>query len=132
MSTPALDAHGRSVSYLRLSVTDRCNLRCSYCWSCHNMRFMEHGDILSYEEMLECIGAASELGITKVRLTGGEPFVRRGFMGFIESIRSSFPSIDVRLTTNATMMEGAAPRLAELGVQRINISLDTLDPAAFA
>jgi len=132
MNTPALDSHGRSVSYLRLSVTDRCNLRCSYCWSCHNMHFMKHGDILSYEEMLECIGAASELGITKVRLTGGEPFVRRGFMGFVESIRATFPAIDVRLTTNATMMEGAAPRLAELGVRRINISLDTLDPAAFA
>lgn len=131
MSAPAADAHGRRISYLRLSVTDRCNLRCSYCWSCSNMRFLPHGDILSYEEMLECIGAASELGIAKVRLTGGEPFVRKGFMGFVESIRREHPGIDVRLTTNATLMEGAAYRLAELGVERINISLDTLDAATF-
>lgn len=131
MSVPAADTHGRTVSYLRLSVTDRCNLRCSYCWSCHNMRFMQHGDILTYEEMLECIGAARELGISKVRLTGGEPFVRKGFMHFIESIRKTYPAIDVRLTTNATLMEGSPARLSELGVRRINISLDTLDAKTF-
>ncbi len=131
MSAPAADSHGRFVSYLRLSVTDRCNLRCSYCWSCHNMRFLQHGDILTYEEMLECIGAASELGISKIRLTGGEPFVRKGVMGFIEAIRRDHPAMDVRLTTNATLLEGVPRCLAELGVRRINISLDTLDPETF-
>ncbi|EPR37319.1 molybdenum cofactor biosynthesis protein A [Desulfovibrio sp. X2] len=127
----AADSHGREVSYLRLSVTDRCNLRCAYCWSCQNMRFLQHSDILSYEEMLECIAAARDLGISKVRLTGGEPFVRRGCLDFVAAIRGRFPDVDVRLTTNATLLEGVPARLAELGVRRINISLDTLDRATF-
>jgi cyclic pyranopterin phosphate synthase len=127
----ATDSHGRAVSYLRLSVTDRCNLRCSYCWNCANMRFLPHGEILSYEEMLVLIGAARELGISKLRLTGGEPFVRKGFLNFLAAVRDIHPDMDLRLTTNATLLTDVPRRLADLGVRRINISLDTLDPATF-
>ena len=125
------DARGRSVSYLRLSVTDRCNLRCLYCDS--RMRhWLRHDEVLRYEEFLELMGLGLKLGIGKVRLTGGEPFARKGFMGFMEAARERFPALDLRLTTNATLVAPFAPRLAAAGVARINISLDTLNPATFA
>ena len=125
------DTRGRSVSYLRLSVTDRCNLRCLYCDS-RMRQWLSHDEVLRYEEFLELMGLGLKLGIGKVRLTGGEPFARRGFMEFVEAARLRFPALDLRLTTNATLLAPFASRLAQVGVLRINISLDTLDPATFA
>ncbi len=125
------DGRGRSVSYLRLSVTDRCNLRCLYCDS-RMRQWLNHDEVLRYEEFLDLMGLAMGLGIGKVRLTGGEPFARRGFMEFVEAARARFPALDLRLTSNATLIAPFAPRLATAGVTRINISLDTLDPATFA
>jgi len=125
------DTRGRSVSYLRLSVTDRCNLRCLYCDS-RMRQWLSHEEVLRYEEFLELMGLGLKLGIGKVRLTGGEPFARKGFMEFVEAARARYPQLDLRLTTNATLLAPFAPRLAAAGVARVNISLDTLDPATFA
>lgn len=125
------DDKGRSVSYLRLSVTDRCNLRCLYCDGQMRQR-LSHDDVLRYEELLDLMGLAQSLGIRKVRLTGGEPFARRDFMEFLERARARFPELSLRLTTNGTLLAPFAPRLAAAGVDRVNISLDTLSPATFA
>lgn len=120
------DLHGRSISYLRLSVTDRCNLRCMYCRSGTSLKTLAHDHILKYEECLELITVATELGMSKVRLTGGEPFVRKNFIHFLEQILSRHPHLNLRLTTNATLLNGKIPALKAIGVQALNISLDTL------
>lgn len=125
------DTRGRNVSYLRLSVTDRCNLRCLYCDS-RMRQWLKHDEVLRYEEFLDLMGLGVRLGIGKVRLTGGEPFARKGFMEFLEAARERFPTLDLRLTSNATLIAPFATRLAAAGVARINISLDTLNPATFA
>ncbi|MGE4298137.1 MAG: GTP 3',8-cyclase MoaA [Desulfovibrionaceae bacterium] len=124
------DEHGRSVSYMRISVTDRCNLRCFYCRSLQEPTFIPHPDILRYEEILGLIGLARNLDVRKIRLTGGEPFARRDFMEFLDLLHM-FPDLDVRLTTNGTLMAGLAPRMRALGMSHINISLDTLQPHKF-
>ncbi|MBG0775354.1 MAG: GTP 3',8-cyclase MoaA [Desulfovibrionaceae bacterium] len=126
-----MDAHGRTVSYVRVSVTDRCNLRCQYC-VCDNPTFTPHEDILRYEEIAALIARLRAVGVEKVRLTGGEPFVRKGFAAFVERLLAADPGLDLRITTNATLLEPHVERLAAAGVRRINISLDTLDRAAFA
>ena len=134
MSTAPLsltDRHGREVSYLRLSVTDRCNLRCRYCWSCENMKFIPHDDILSYEEMLALIDLAVDMGVSKIRLTGGEPFVRKGFLWFLEQVITRHPAIDLRITSNATLLADKIPQLAALGIECLNISLDTFNREKF-
>jgi cyclic pyranopterin phosphate synthase len=92
---------------------------------------LPHQDVLRYEELLELMGLAQGLGIGKVRLTGGEPFARRDFMEFVETARTRFPQLSLRLTSNGTLLAPFAPRLAAAGVDRVNISLDTLDPATF-
>lgn len=120
------DRHGRTVSYLRLSITDRCNLRCKYCGWGKDTEFIPHDSILTYEELLQLIGLAQRLGVSKVRLTGGEPMVRRGFMEFLGRAYQQFPEVDFRLTTNGTLLEDRAAALKAMGMQRINISLDTL------
>jgi GTP 3',8-cyclase len=125
------DDKGRKVSYLRLSVTDRCNLRCLYCDS-RMRQWLTHDEVLRYEEFLDFMGLGVKLGIGKVRLTGGEPFARKGFMDFVEAARTRFPALDLRLTSNATLIAPFATRLAAAGVARVNISLDTLNPATFA
>lgn len=125
------DDKGRQVSYLRLSVTDRCNLRCLYCDGQMSQRLTHH-DVLRYEELLDLMGLARGLGIGKVRLTGGEPFARKDFMEFLERARERFPEVSLRLTTNGTLVAPYAARLAAAGVDRVNISLDTLDAATFA
>lgn len=126
------DGRGREVSYLRLSVTDRCNLACMYCRPKDSITFIPHEKILRYEEMLDLVGLACDMGISKLRLTGGEPFARRDFMGFVASVRSRFPQMDLRITTNATLLAGKPAELARLGVSAVNISLDSLDPEKFA
>ncbi len=125
------DARRRTVNYLRVSVTDRCNLRCLYC-SAQDKSFIPHPEILRYEEILEILGVARGLGIGKVRFTGGEPFARRGFPQFVAEALARFPGLDVRVTTNATLLGPHLEFLRDHGLTRLNISLDTLDPARFA
>lgn len=125
------DGFGRVVNYLRVSVTDRCNLRCLYCRPVKDFQAISHQDILSYEEYLRIIKLAAPLGLTKIRLTGGEPLARRGFDRFLERVMLTAPGMDVRLTTNGTLLPGQAKTLASLGLQAVNISLDSLDPDNF-
>ncbi len=125
------DQYGRLVSYLRLSITDRCNLRCFYCRGEHKLDLLPHKDILRYEEMLQLIELARDMGVRKVRLTGGEPLIRRDLLPFLERVLTRTPDLDLRLTTNATLLSGKAAQLRDLGLSRVNISLDTLRRKAY-
>ncbi len=125
------DQYGRTVSYLRLSITDRCNLRCFYCRGGKKLDLLRHEEILRYEEMLQLIGVARDLGVRKVRLTGGEPMVRKDFVGFLERILTRYPNLDLRLTTNGTLLPGKARILKEYGLECVNISLDSLRPDVY-
>ena len=126
-----VDRHGRRISYLRLSVTDRCNLRCFYCRSQKCWNFIPHSDILTYEEMFDLIGLSESLNVEKVRLTGGEPFVRKGFLSFLEKVVKTYPNLDLRITTNGTLLKDKITALADMGVTCLNISLDTMDRNRF-
>lgn len=120
------DSYGRPINYLRVSVTDRCNLRCVYCMPAEGVPVRPHEEILRYEEILLIVQAAVELGITKVRVTGGEPLVRAGLVGFIGSL-AGIPGLeDISLTTNGILLSRFAPALREAGLRRVNVSLDTL------
>ncbi len=122
-----IDNHNRHLNYLRISITDRCNLRCMYCMPNDRLPKLEHREILTYEEILRLVNIAVKLGITKVRITGGEPLVRRGVYGFLERL-TAIPGIrDVSLTTNGLLLGQHMARLKEAGIKRLNISLDTLD-----
>ncbi len=127
-----MDDYGRTVSYLRLSITDHCNLRCLYCRPMEQVPYIPHDNILRYEELLIMAELARELGITKIRLTGGEPFMRRNFLFLVESILKRFPEVDLRLTTNGTLLPGKVRHLKDLGVKTINVSLDSLYPETFS
>lgn len=126
------DKFNRRIDYLRVSVTDRCNLRCRYCMPEDGVAWkLGHADILSIEEMLEIISAAARLGIRKVRLTGGEPLVRRGVIDLCRGV-SRNPDIDeLALTTNGVLLADMARDLKDAGVDRVNVSLDTLDAVKF-
>lgn len=126
-----VDSHGRKVSYLRLSITDRCNLRCLYCRPESDWEDLPHEHVLSYEEMFELVDAARMAGVEKVRLTGGEPFARRDFIPFVARMHAAYPDLDLRITTNATLLAGQAEAVREAGVTCLNISLDTLDREKF-
>ncbi len=121
------DNYGRMVSYLRLGITDRCNLNCFYCRPCKNTRFIPHKEILTYEDMFYLLGIVSRMDVQKVRLTGGEPFVRRDILYFLNRVKNSFPGLDIRLTTNATLIAGKIRALKDIGIKGLNISLDSLD-----
>lgn len=125
------DCLGRTVDYLRLSVTDLCNYRCRYCMPAQGVRKRSHGEILRVEEYVEIAEAAARCGITKVRLTGGEPLVRRGVLDICQKI-SAIPGVEeLCLTTNGSLLPEFAVPLREAGVNRLNISLDTLRPDRF-
>lgn len=125
------DSFDRRIDYLRISVTDRCNLRCVYCMPPEGVPWRPHADILSYEEIVQIVEAAARLGIHKIRLTGGEPLVRRDVSALVRAI-SHIPGIeDISLTTNGILLDKLAAPLAEAGLRRVNISLDTLDPIKF-
>jgi len=128
---PLIDAHQRAIDYLRVSVTDRCNLACTYCRPRTAMKVLSHADILSYEEMLRLITTAVSLGITRVRVTGGEPLVRRGIVDLIASITGIEGVQDVSLTTNGVLLAKYAKGLRAAGVSRLNISLDSLERERF-
>ncbi|MCK5679522.1 radical SAM protein, partial [bacterium] len=131
MFKPALqDGHNRSVSYVRISVTDRCNLRCNYCTA---PTFFQHNrtQILSYEEILRLVKVLVGLGVDKVRLTGGEPLVRRHLDSLIARLNDIDGINDISLTTNGVLLEKLAVPLWAAGLRRVNISLDTLNRQRF-
>src|SRR3954467_9387524 len=128
-----IDGFGRTVTYLRVSVTDRCDLRCVYCMSEH-MTFLPKAQVLTLEELDRIASAFIGLGVKKLRLTGGEPLVRKGFMTLVEGLSRHLKSgalSELTLTTNGTRLAQFAPDLARHGVERINVSLDTLKPDLF-
>jgi cyclic pyranopterin phosphate synthase len=126
-----LDPYNRRLNYLRISLTDRCNLRCVYCMPEQGVPKLNHEDILTYEELLRLARLSIRLGIEKIRLTGGEPLVRKNILGFIASLRE-IPGIrDISLTTNGVLLADQAQALWDAGVKRINISLDTLNPLKY-
>jgi cyclic pyranopterin phosphate synthase len=131
-TAPLVDPFGRTVTYLRVSVTDRCDLRCAYCMP-ERMEFLPRRDLLTLEELERLCRAFIRRGVRKVRLTGGEPLVRKGVEQLIERLGAEVGKglDELTLTTNGTQLEDFAPRLAAAGVKRINVSLDTLDPALF-
>lgn len=125
------DELGRTINYLRLSVTDRCNLRCQYCMPSHGIDQVSCRDILRLEDFLRIVEAASTLGIRKVRITGGEPLVRKGVIGLIEKISQLSEIDEVTLTTNGLLLSDQANALRDAGVQQVNISLDSLDERTY-
>lgn len=132
-SQDLVDLFARSISYLRLSLTDRCNLRCMYCVAeeevtdCQPMQsLLKHDELLTFEELLWVVRVAVNMGITKVRLTGGEPLVRRGVMDFIRNLTAIEGLGDVRITTNGVLLAEHAGKLLDAGVNKVNISLDSL------
>ncbi len=121
------DSYKRKINYLRISVTDRCNLRCTYCVPENGVKLLNHHDIISYEEILAVVKESVNMGITKVRITGGEPLVRKNILYLVKEI-AQIPEIeDFSMTTNGTLLKNMAESLFEAGIKRINISLDTLD-----
>lgn len=132
--TPSLtDGFGRSITYLRLSVTDRCDLRCTYCMPAR-MEFLPRADLLSIEELDRVASAFIDRGVNRLRITGGEPLVRRGLLTLIGGLSRHLDAgtlDEITLTTNATLLAAHAKQLAAAGVRRINVSLDSIDPVAY-
>jgi cyclic pyranopterin phosphate synthase len=126
-----IDNHGRTVNYVRLAITDRCNLRCFYCMPEAGIAFAERSLLLTYEEMERLVRVLVGLGVDKVRLTGGEPFVRRDFMPFLERLAAIEGIRKIGLTTNGTLTAPHVPDLKRLGIGPVNLSLDTLHPRRF-
>jgi len=129
--TGLLDSFGRSINYLRISVTDRCNLRCIYCMPPEGVHQISHSEILSYEEIRTVVRAVTELGINKIRLTGGEPLVRADLPDLIKMISQVEGIEELSLTTNGTFLKMHALELKQAGLSRVNVSLDTLKPDKF-
>ncbi len=127
-----LDSFNRHINYLRISVTDRCNLRCRYCMPGEGIQLLKHEDILSFDEITRFTKIAVEKGIDKVRITGGEPLVRKGIVTLIGMIAEIPGIIDLSMTTNGTLLENFAEDLKRAGLQRVNISLDTVNPERYA
>ena len=126
-----IDQYGRTIDYLRLSVTDLCNYRCQYCMPADGVEKGPHGAVLSVEEYGEIARAAVKLGVQKIRLTGGEPLVRRGILDICQTLRAIPELKELCLTTNGSLLPELAKPLQEAGVDRLNISLDTLRPEVF-
>jgi cyclic pyranopterin phosphate synthase len=127
-----VDKSKQVINYLRLSVTDRCNLRCTYCMPDEGIEFVPHNEILTYEEILHIVRLSVRKGIRKIRLTGGEPLVRKGLIGFLRELNSVEGLNEVTLTTNGVLLKEFAADLKECGICRINISLDSLKPERFS
>ncbi|MFO7574516.1 MAG: radical SAM protein [Bacteroidales bacterium] len=126
-----LDRYKRNINYLRISVTDRCNLRCVYCMPEEGVALLNHGDILSYDEITDFTRTAVAHGIDKVRITGGEPLVRKDVTLLVQMLSSIDGIRDLSMTTNGTLLAGYAADLKKAGLHRVNISLDTIDPERF-
>ncbi len=122
------DGFHRVIDYLRISITDRCNLRCIYCMPPGGVRPIEHKEILTYEEIIRVVRVAATLGVRKIRVTGGEPLVRKNITYLISSLRAISGIEDMSLTTNGLLLERYAKELADAGLNRVNVSLDSLRP----
>lgn len=126
------DRFDRNINYLRISVTDRCNLRCKYCMPEEGIQLLKHSDILSYDEITSFCKVAVNHGITKVRLTGGEPLVRKGITALVRMLSDLNGISDLSMTTNGILLKDFAEELKAAGLHRVNISLDTVDPVKFS
>ncbi|MCF6352720.1 MAG: GTP 3',8-cyclase MoaA [Cyclobacteriaceae bacterium] len=131
MTTPLTDSFGRPLEYLRLAVTDRCNLRCFYCMPAEGIEYVPKQDLLSYEEMLRLTRIFVQLGVNKIRLTGGEPFIRKNFYGFLKRLTKIDGLDKIAITTNGSVANKHIPFLKEIGITSINLSLDTLNKEKF-
>lgn len=129
--TSLIDPYSRHIDYLRLAVTDRCNLRCVYCMPPEGIPHLRHEEILTYEEMVRFLRISVQAGISKVRLTGGEPLARKDLDVLVREIAELREDVDISLTTNGTLLAGQAERLAAAGLKRVNVSIDSLDPDTY-
>ncbi|MDP3360402.1 MAG: GTP 3',8-cyclase MoaA [Lutibacter sp.] len=127
-----LDKFGRKITYLRLAVTDRCNLRCQYCMPAQGIDIVDRTELLSYKEMYRITRVLSELGVNKVRLTGGEPFVRKDFVNFLESLSFNDKLDEINITTNGALISNHIDDLERFKINAINLSLDSLQKEKFA
>lgn len=125
------DNHGRQINYVRLAVTDRCNLRCFYCMPEEGIKYVERSELLTYEEMTRMIDVLVQLGINKLRITGGEPFIRKDMMAFLHRISQLEGLQKINITTNGTVTAPLVPELKKMGIHSINLSLDALDKDRF-
>lgn len=126
------DRFQRRIDYLRISVTDRCNLRCTYCMPAAGVSLCGHDDLLSYEEIADFVRVAVRLGVTRVRLTGGEPLVRRGIVSLVGMLAAIDGLADLALTTNGILLPRLAGELKQAGLKRVNVSLDATDAERYA
>lgn len=131
MPSPLIDGFGREHTNLRVSVTDRCNIRCFYCMPAENVQFMDRKDLLTFEEIVRFVRVCVGLGVNKVRLTGGEPLVRRDLHKLVAMIAAIDGIQDIGITTNGILLAEQAQALWDAGLRRINVSLDALDPVKF-
>ncbi len=125
------DNHGRKINYVRLAVTDRCNLRCFYCMPEEGIQYAPRKELMTYEELLNMMRVLAKMGITKVRITGGEPFLRKDMMSFLETLSRIQGIEKINITTNGTLTAGLIPQLKKLGINSINLSIDALDKDRF-
>ena len=125
------DGFGRTIDYLRISLTDKCNLRCVYCMPREGIAHVSREEILTFEEIERIVRLMAELGVRKIRLTGGEPLVRRDVVNLVKSLRKISGIQEIAMTTNGTLLSGSAHALREAGLSRVNISLDTLREDSF-
>lgn len=125
------DNHGRPINYLRLAVTDRCNLRCFYCMPEHGIDWLQRKELMSWEEMLRLCRLVVNMGIEKIRLTGGEPFARKGFMDFLTELATINGLKEITLTTNGVLTAPYIPQLKKLGITSVNLSMDSIDRERF-
>ena len=127
-----IDKHDRNISYLRISLTDKCNLRCRYCMPEEGVCKRDHREMMTEEELVTAVNVAASLGITKIRLTGGEPLVKRNIVSICRKVAAVEGVKELCLTTNGILLPKLAKELREAGVSRLNLSLDTLDPQKYA
>ncbi|MBG9374844.1 GTP 3',8-cyclase MoaA [Panacibacter sp. DH6] len=125
------DNHGRKINYVRLAVTDRCNLRCFYCMPEHGLDWLSRNELMSYEEMMRICSILVKMGVEKIRITGGEPFVRKDIMQFLTALSKLNGLQHLTLTTNGVLTAPHVPELKKIGVQSVNLSMDTLDRNKF-
>ncbi len=121
-----VDKHGRSVTYLRLAVTNRCNLRCFYCMPEEGIQYVPKSELLSYEEMYKLVSLFYRLGVRKLRIIGGEPFLRKDLLSFLKSL-TTFSDLKIHITSNGTILSKYLKQLKQMGIYHINLSLDTLN-----
>lgn len=126
-----IDQHGRIVNYVRLAVTDRCNLRCQYCMPAEGIVYVDRNELLTYEEMERLLSILAKEGVNKVRITGGEPFLRKGMINFMERIKAIDGIDKLHITTNGTLTKDIIPDMHRIGMAGVNLSLDTLDRDKF-